>query len=154
MTKDDIIGEGIVGIDENLRVFVGHDTERPSAQPGAVCPEWQEPEFFDAMPDAEKLALADHMIALWQRYREAVGGAPEMRRIGYAQAGELAEALMGRQCDPLLDQAPGDSDYFPVYVAASDIQRIVDIVKAQGCILSAEVAVAEATILSGGAPPT
>jgi hypothetical protein len=75
VTKDELIfraNGGIVGIDADLEVSGGYDNTVNEANPGATCPDWQEPEDYNAMPKAEKLALADVMLDRWTRYREAV----------------------------------------------------------------------------------
>ncbi len=64
--------QGIVGINEQLEVFGGYDEAFEQAQPNVQRPEYLSAEEWDGMPKEEKVALADRMIQLWSRYREAV----------------------------------------------------------------------------------
>ena len=62
---------GIIGIDEDLNVFGGYDERFEPAGATEERPDWIDTEDWDSMPKEEKLALADRMITLWQRYKDA-----------------------------------------------------------------------------------
>jgi hypothetical protein len=72
VTKDELLKRanlGIVGINAELQVFGGYDQQMDAA--GAEPPTWLDPDEYVRMPASERIALADHMIDLWRRYREA-----------------------------------------------------------------------------------
>lgn len=80
MTKDELLCRahgGIVGISEGLRVSSGYDETHIEADPGADRPGWIDAEDYNAMPKAEKLALADLMLDRWSRYRQVVATEPD-----------------------------------------------------------------------------
>jgi hypothetical protein len=66
----DRANRGIIGIDDDLNVFGGFD--KSLEQAGLEKPDWMDDDDFDELQKDEKIALADRMIALWQRYRDAI----------------------------------------------------------------------------------
>jgi hypothetical protein len=62
---------GIIGIDEDLAVSGGYDQTFETAGAMDERPEWIDEDDWDFMPKEEKIALADRMIGLWQRYKDA-----------------------------------------------------------------------------------
>ena len=72
MTLEDLYSGGgadIWGIDTDLSVSCGYDSEARSADAGPPS-EWDDPD--DNLPVSEKLRLAAKMIDRWKRYRIAV----------------------------------------------------------------------------------
>lgn len=59
---------GLISMDANLNIGIGYD--QISHEAGIVPP--NELDDYELMPPAERLALADRMIKLWQRYADAV----------------------------------------------------------------------------------
>ena len=68
----DQANSGIIGINDELEVFGGYDDRFKQADAESERPEFLSPEEWDEMPSEEKLTLADHMIALWFRYKNTV----------------------------------------------------------------------------------
>lgn len=67
---------GLISIGADLTIGIGFD--QISHEAGIVPP--NEFEDYELMPPAERLALADRMIKLWQRYADAVTAQHEATR--------------------------------------------------------------------------
>lgn len=56
------VQRGVVGISPSMEVFHGHD--------GVLIPSEPFLDDNDALSDVERIELAEHMIALWQAFKE------------------------------------------------------------------------------------
>lgn len=59
---------GIVGIDDDLKVYGGYDEAFEEAW--GEKPDYTDSNDWQSMPKEEKIILADRMIGLWQKYKE------------------------------------------------------------------------------------
>lgn len=64
--------EGMVAINRELRVGRGMDSPVDAAS--LVRPWWDDGSLIDMWSDADKIALAERMIALWSEYRDRAKG--------------------------------------------------------------------------------
>lgn len=107
----------IVGIDPDLTVFEGYDTKLHSAAI-ALNEYWDD--GYEEMSRAEKLSLADAVIARWQRYRIAVAGAQEQGGDDALTVSQLASLLLAlpEEQQGLEVRIEDDCTYFPVQAPA------------------------------------
>lgn len=98
----------IIGLDQNLHVFAGYDEALRPANIGHDPRDLgEDPDESNTMNAAEKMVLADHMLARWQAYKQAAMAEAKPSLIGNpAHVMELVKVLNIKETSELLNKTP------------------------------------------------